>query len=573
MKKIILLITAFAVFFCGRSFADPLEITIYLPRTASDLNSTTYSYDYIPLDAPIANTKGVDIVQNGPPGQSSSLFIRGTESDHSLITLNGVPIKDNSTPSGADDLSQHSLLGMNNIVVIKGPMSNVYGPNAAGGVVDMQTTTIGDNYVDFTIGSNNYVSKEISIVDKKFDDNHNFKLVLNQTTTDGISVYADGTEDDPLETNSYNFNWDYYSNKYVLTFNKIYDRNESNLDSSSADVLNYTGDWIWNNNQIIWQAEDTKVVLNNSTHDRTYNKNNVVDEYNSENNSYFVEHKFNKENYDYIIGWDYTESSADFATNINNYQSSVNENRYTTGAFFELDKMYSNGIISFSSRLDSISDFDNQVSSRIGGSYDNFRASYSQGYRLPTLYEMYGIDSYGYNGNPNLETEDLDSYEIGYRNNGFDVALFYIEESNPITYQSSTYVNVAEGGDSKGVEISYNKDYKGYFFNTSTTYTEAKLGNGNDKLRRPNWINNTSISKDIFKINMNYHGSHKDIDGTTYATVDKPSVTTFDFEVNKTIENKMLYFGLYNITDVNYERPDGYNQDGINFKAGIKIVM
>ena len=80
-----------------------------------------------------------------------------------------------------------------------------------------------------------------------------------------------------------------------------------------------------------------KSCLNNSTHDRTYNKNNVVDEYNSENNSYFVEHKFNKENYDYIIGWDYTEFSADFATNIK-YLSSVNENRYTTGAFFELDK-------------------------------------------------------------------------------------------------------------------------------------------------------------------------------------------------------------------------------------------
>ena len=107
--------------------------------------------------------------------------------------------------------------------------------------------------------------------------------MFNPTTTDGISVYADGTEDDPLETNSYNFNWDYYSNKYKPTFNKIYDLNESNLDSSSADVLNYTADWIWNNNQIVWQAEDTKVVLNNSTHDRTYNKNNVVDEYNSEN--------------------------------------------------------------------------------------------------------------------------------------------------------------------------------------------------------------------------------------------------------------------------------------------------
>ena len=121
---------------------------------------------------------------------------------------------------------------------------------------------------------------------------------------------------------------------------------------------------------------------------------------------------------------------------------------------------------------------------------------------------MYGIDSYGYNGNPNLETEDLNSYEIGYRNNGFDVALFYIEESI-ITYLLADHVNVAEGGESKGVEVSYNKDYKGYFFNTSTTYTEAKLANGNDKLRRPNWTNNTSISKDISQINMNYLKSLK----------------------------------------------------------------
>ena len=72
---------------------------------------------------------------------------------------------------------------------------------------------------------------------------------------------------------------------------------------------------------------------------------------------------------------------------------------------------------------------------------------------------------------------------------------------------------------------------------------------------------------------MNYYGSHKDTHGTTYTTVDQPSVTTFDFEVNKTIENKNFYFGLYNITDVEYERPNGYNQDGINFKAGFRITL
>ena len=68
---------------------------------------------------------------------------------------------------------------------------------------------------------------------------------------------------------------------------------------------------------------------------------------------------------------------------------------------------------------------------------------------------MHGIDSYGYQGNPNLTSEDIDSYEIGYRFGGFDTALFYIEESNAITYANQTYTNVAEGGESKGAEVSY----------------------------------------------------------------------------------------------------------------------
>ena len=46
-----------------------------------------------------------------------------------------------------------------------------------------------------------------------------------------------------------------------------------------------------------------------------------------------------------------------------------------------------------------------------------------------------------------------------------------------------------------------------------------------------------------------------------------------DLELNQTMENKMFYLGLYNITDEKYEQPDGYNQLGINFQAGIRITM
>jgi len=578
MRKFILLVTVLAVFFCGRSLAEPLEITITIPRTASDLATTTYTYDVIDVDTPVDNTNGVNIVQNGPPGQSSSLFIRGTESDHSLITLNGIPIKDHSTPSGADDFSQHNLIGIDYLTIIKGPMSNTHGPNAAGGVIDMHTDTYGQSYIDLSIGSNNLVSKEISVVDNDQTDRHNFKITANQTSTDGVSVYAEGEEKDPHEANTFNISYDYIGNKYILKLNKIKDTNEMSLDSGSADVLNYTGDWEWNNNQIDFQMKNTRVVLNNSKHDRSYKKNGVVDTYNSESNTYLTQHTFNKDTYDYSVGWEYNEASADFSTNINNYQSSVNENRYTTGLFFEVDKEYFMGtILSFSSRFDSISDFDNQISSRIGISHDGYRASYSQGYRLPTLYEMYGIDSYGYQGNANLNAEDIDSYEVGYKIGNFDTALFYIEESNAITYSNSSYVNVAEGGESKGAEVSYSKSILGYDLASNITYTEAKLNNGNEKLRRPTWVNNSSISKNIndlnYKVSMNYYGDHKDIDSSTFQTIDKDSITTFDLELNQIMENKMFYLGLYNITDEKYEQPDGYNQLGINFQAGIRITM
>ncbi len=580
MNKIILLVTVIAVFFCGQSLAEvePLEVTITIPRTASDMATSTYSYDVIDVDTAADTVPGIDIVQNGPPGQSSSLFIRGTESDHSLITLNGISIKDHSTPSGADDFSQHNLIGVDRLAVIKGPMGSTYGPNAAGGVIDMQTDAYGESYIDVSVGSNNFISKEISLTDKDKTDRHNIRVVANQTTTDGISVYAGGDEKDPYEANTFNIVYDYMGDGYLLKLNKIKDQNDMSLDSGSADVLNYTGDWEWNNNQIDFSTENTRVVLNNSEHDRIYNKDGIIDTNDSESNTYYVQHTFNKDTYDASLGWEYNEATANFSTNINNYVSSVNEKRYVSGLFFEVDRAYDNGgILSVSSRYDNVSDFDSKVSSRIGYAYNNYRASYSQGYRLPTLYEMYGIDSYGYKGNPNLTAEDIDSYEIGYRLGSFDTAIFYIEESNAITYDNQTYTNVEEGGSSKGVELSYTKEVYGVDLASNITYTDAKLNNGSDKLRRPMWTSNSSLSKNIMgtsaKLAMNYYGDHKDIDSATWQTIDKDSITTFDVELNKSHENKMIYLGLYNITDEQYEQPDGYNQMGINFQAGFKVTM
>ena len=43
---------------------------------------------------------GIDIKQNGQRGQLTSLFMRGTNSNHTLVLLNGIPINDQSTTQG-----------------------------------------------------------------------------------------------------------------------------------------------------------------------------------------------------------------------------------------------------------------------------------------------------------------------------------------------------------------------------------------------------------------------------------------------------------------------------------------
>lgn len=80
---------------------------------------------------------GLEIARNGGPGQPASLFLRGTESNHSLILLNGIPI--NPGTIGLTALQDISPEIVDRIEVVKGPRSVLYGSRAIGGVVNIFT--------------------------------------------------------------------------------------------------------------------------------------------------------------------------------------------------------------------------------------------------------------------------------------------------------------------------------------------------------------------------------------------------------------------------------------------------
>ena len=80
---------------------------------------------------------GLEISRNGGPGQTTSLFTRGTESNHTVVLIDGVRI--NPGTIGGAALQNIAPESIERIEIVKGPRSSLYGTDAIGGVVQLFT--------------------------------------------------------------------------------------------------------------------------------------------------------------------------------------------------------------------------------------------------------------------------------------------------------------------------------------------------------------------------------------------------------------------------------------------------
>lgn len=87
------------------------------------------------LDA-IRALPGISVVQSGSHGATTSLFVRGGESDYVQVLVDGVPINE---PGGRADLANLSTANIERIEVVRGPASVLYGSDAVSGVIQIFT--------------------------------------------------------------------------------------------------------------------------------------------------------------------------------------------------------------------------------------------------------------------------------------------------------------------------------------------------------------------------------------------------------------------------------------------------
>ena len=99
----------------------------------------------------LSRQAGVDIARNGGPGQASTLFLRGTNSSHTLVLVDGVRV--NAATQGVIDFAHIPLAQIDRIEIVRGPRAALWGSDAIGGVLQIFTRDASKGFFEARLGS------------------------------------------------------------------------------------------------------------------------------------------------------------------------------------------------------------------------------------------------------------------------------------------------------------------------------------------------------------------------------------------------------------------------------------
>lgn len=104
---------------------------------------------------------GLDVTRSGGPGQTTAVFIRGAESNHTLVLVDGVRI--NPGTIGLAALQNIPPALIERIEVVKGPRSALYGSDAIGGVINVITRRGARDGWSAEVGIGDYDTRQASL--------------------------------------------------------------------------------------------------------------------------------------------------------------------------------------------------------------------------------------------------------------------------------------------------------------------------------------------------------------------------------------------------------------------------
>lgn len=145
---------------------------------------------------------GIDIGRNGGPGQATSVFLRGTESNHTLILVDGVRVNPGTLGGAAVQNIAPEMI--ERVEIVKGTRSALFGTDAIGGVINIITRRNRTAWGEASVGSGSFNSHSGFFAAGANNDNGEYGISLNHSDTDGFPARTDSTLDRGYDNTSVN---------------------------------------------------------------------------------------------------------------------------------------------------------------------------------------------------------------------------------------------------------------------------------------------------------------------------------------------------------------------------------
>ncbi len=87
----------------------------------------------------LRNVIGLDVIQSGGAGTLANISIRGSGAEHTLVLMDGVEMNDPMSSGRSFDFAHLTVENIEQIEVVRGPLSTLYGSDAMGGVINIIT--------------------------------------------------------------------------------------------------------------------------------------------------------------------------------------------------------------------------------------------------------------------------------------------------------------------------------------------------------------------------------------------------------------------------------------------------
>lgn len=539
--------------------------------------------------------------QSGGIGQISSLFVRGTNSDHVLVLLNGKPMA--GSVSGDVDFSQLPVNNVERIEYIRGPRAAIYGSKAIGGVVNIITTSqVNNAQVGVTTGSNDYYAADVS-VNQWVTDATRLQLATGYRETRGFDVASDNQEPDRdgFESKNLTLGVEHQlDQRWTLDANLNSWRNEVAYDVNSAFIGPWDGDY---SQTTAYQADAGiryKDEQLNSHLSVSYGQTELLSWNESEgkgsqyqtNLSTAVTQVAGLTQYHYadtgyvLAGMDWQRErllsgsrAQDWSTFPPGLISFSAPDRDNTGVYASVFHTWAPVSIELTGRVDDSEQFGTHGTWQSAVSFDlpeqhKATLSYGTAFKAPSFTQLYW-PTYE---KPNLEPEESESWEMmlsaDYSLLDWQLNLYRNNIQNLISQQGKNKLGNTDVV-IKGLELTVKMDTGPLHHTASFEHTDIDDLNNNGRQlirrakRKASWTGDIDVVGANLFAQVLYVGERNDTNFDTYQNLVLPSYTLWNIGARYPLTQNLTLNGkINNLFDKDYQVVDGYDAPDMEFYIG-----